>query len=147
MNSHFTSKQVSAWVAGQRTPAMEEHIRGCADCAAEVRRVVEPLNLFRECITAVSEQEMRTARFVPSEKQPVLAHPLGWRMALATAVLAMAAVMVHFRPTPHAAVPVTAPTIKISDEALLEQVQAETSRSVPETMEPLEKLMSGGRAE
>lgn len=152
MNQHLTSREISQWIAGQKTPAMEEHFHACPDCAAEVERVAQPLKLFRASVCSLSEQQMGPARFVlPPERSRLLAGPLRWRIAMtAAAALVIAAIPMARRLQPVSPTPAPAAMTAVSDEALLQQVKMDISQSVPSTMEPLEKLMSGddnGRAE
>ncbi len=120
---------------------MEEHLRGCPECTAEVESLTRPLGLFRASVVALGEQRMGPMRFVAPER---VARPLRWRIAMAAAAaLAVAAIPVvrHFQPVPQITSPVM--IAQVSDDVLLRQVEKEITRSVPATMEPLEKLMSG----
>ena len=144
MNPHLTTQEIAEWIAGQKTAAMEEHLRGCEDCAATVERATEPLALFRTSVRALGDRQMGFARFVlPAERPVHPANPFRWGLAMATAVALMVAaipVARHFHLVSPAATPVVVPTV--SDDALLQQVETEISRSVPSTLEPLAKLMS-----
>jgi hypothetical protein len=133
MNEHLTSSDITEWLAGQRTAAMECHVRSCQDCAAELRRASAPLEMFGNAVRCWSE-DMDVVRPLVPMKTPLR---MG-RLALAAAALvAVIAVPVHRRDAPK---PLPAATT-IQDEVLLRQVESGLSRSVPAPMEPLAKLM------
>jgi hypothetical protein len=148
VSQHLTSQQISEYLAGQRIPATEEHLRGCPDCAAEVERATEPLKLFRASVCALGERQMGPTRFVAQGRPARAFGPLQWQLAMVAAALVIAAIPLvrHFQPAPRTTAPIAMAQVagaQVSDEALLRQVETEISRSVPATMEPLEKLMSG----
>ncbi len=137
MNQHLSSEQIARWMAGERSPAEEQHVRECPECGAELARMEAALELFRGSVREWSEDSSAQAQtFVPVRR--------GWRFqpmrwALACVVLLMLAAIPVYRNT--AAKQRQAAQAK-ADAALLEQVDAEISRAVPATMEPLVKLVA-----
>jgi len=129
--------QVTQWLAGERTPEVRNHLESCRQCAAELAGIEAPLAGFRDSVRRWSARQMSPATIV----SPSAAFS-GWlRVAVAGAALAViAAVGIHRHNLETAA-------IAREDEALLEQVATDVSRSVPETLEPLAKLMSNSSTE
>jgi hypothetical protein len=129
--------QVNQWLAGERAPEVRNHLESCTQCAAELAGLEAPLAAFRDSAHRWSARQMSPATIVA--RRGVFA---GWlRIAVAGAALAViAAVGIHRHNLESAAV-------AREDEALLEQVATDVSRSVPETLEPLAKLMSNSSTE
>jgi len=129
--------QVNQWLAGERAPEVRNHLESCRQCAAELAGLEVPLAAFRDSVHRWSARQMTPATIVA----PRGAFS-GWlRIAVAGAALAViAAVGVHRHNLETAA-------MAREDEALLEQVATDVSRSVPETLEPLAKLMSNSSTE
>jgi len=136
MSGHLSSVEISEWLAGIRGPEAERHLANCAGCAAELERAGMPLARFGAGARAWCGAATPAAR-------PELLAPLarrrqriaGMRVALAAAAALLVATPVYYR---HQRALETAR----QDEALLEQVQSDLSRSAPEPMQPLEKLVA-----
>ncbi len=137
MKQHLSAQEISAWLAGERTAEQEEHLRACPECRAAIARVEAPLEQFRGAVHAWSEQELGQARPIELRR-----HGLGFGMmrlaVAATMVVMLAGVPLYLRDSARE----RAAELARKDEALLEQVQTEVARSVPEPMEPLTKLVS-----
>jgi hypothetical protein len=136
MSGHLSSVEISEWLAGIRTSGAERHLAECAGCAAELERAGEPLALFGVATRAWCAAEPPAPWPQPIElavrRRGLFA---GVRVALAAAAVLLVAAPVylqHQRAIERAR----------QDEALLEQVQTEISRSAPEPMQPLEKLVA-----
>jgi hypothetical protein len=137
MNGHLSSVEISEWLAGIRTTGAERHLAECAGCAAEVERTNEPLARFGAATRAWCAAETPVPRPEPIEFAVRRRRRFaGVRVALAAAAaLLMVAAPVYRQ---HQRALETAR----QDEALLEQVQTAVSRSAPEPMQPLEKLVA-----
>lgn len=139
MNHHLSTQEISAWLAGERTPEHERHAGECVECRAAIERIEGSLAQFRGVVKEYSGRELSQARPLvrPEARQR---HGFGMmRLAAAAAmVVALAGVPLYLRDRARE----RAAEIARQDEALLEQVQTEISRSVPEPMEPLTKLVS-----
>jgi hypothetical protein len=128
MNRHLSAEQISDWVIGQRTPEQEDHLRECPECAAEVEKIEAPIALFRGAVRHWSSQQ--EVRVIPAPRRSGL---LWLRWAATAAVLVvLIAIGIDGKNRRTAR----------EDDALLEQVQAQVSRSVPAPMQPLYELMS-----
>jgi hypothetical protein len=121
----------------------EAHLLACEQCAAELAGLRESLSLFRMASNAHADNELRQ---MPRVSLPVRGafspalEPTWWVAAAAVflaAILPMQSLRQHtFRSAP--AVSVTASdSATESDEALLEDVDRDTSASVPAPMQAL----------
>jgi hypothetical protein len=141
MNQHLSSQQVSMWMAGERAPEQEQHVRECRQCAAELARFQATLSLFRDSVRRWSDQHDGSEAGSVFEVGPAPSRFRTWpaRWAVAAAVLLVVAAVPIYRSTRHSQSGVT---MAQADALLLEQVDAEVSRAVPRPMEPLLKLVS-----
>ena len=136
MSGHLTSIEISEWLAGIRGADAERHVAECAGCAAELKRAGEPFAQFGAAARAWAAAETPVPRvgavaLAARHRRRVVA----MRLALAAAAALLIAAPVYRQ---HQRAIETAR----QDEALLEQVQAEVSRSAPEPMQPLEQLVA-----
>jgi len=139
MNRHLSSEDFSEWIIGepgQRTPEREQHLRECAECAAELNRIQAPMALLRGAVREWSAAEDRG--MVPIAGRVSTMRRTGglWlRLAATAAALAvLIAIGIEGRNW-------RAAGIDREDEILLGQVQAAVSRPVPATMQPVYNLM------
>jgi anti-sigma factor RsiW len=130
MNRHLSPEQISEWMIGQKTPELEEHLGRCPQCAAEVDKIQAPLAMFRGAVREWSGHQVAT----PVKRSGVL-----WLRVAATAAVLVVLVVIGIDGANRRAA-----GIARQDDALLEQVQTQVSRSVPAPMEPLYDLMSEG---
>jgi hypothetical protein len=141
MSQHLSSREVSQWMAGERTPQQEQHVRQCPECGAELALMEAALALFRGSVRHWSDGQSRAA---PPAIGSILAARLGSRIQpmrwalVAAALLVLAAVPIYR----NVQVRQRQAEIARADALLLEQVDAEVSRAVPRPMEPLAKLVS-----
>jgi anti-sigma factor RsiW len=133
MNRHLSSDEFTQWLAGQPTPEQERHLAECRDCAAELQRIHAPIALFRGSLHEWSMKREPPARPMSARIRPgIMWTRLAATAALLAVIIAIGVETNHWR----------AAGIAREDDALLEQVQADVSRSVPARMEPMYKLMS-----
>lgn len=136
MSQHLSSQRISMWMAGERTPEDEQHLRECPECAAELARFQATLSLFRDSVRHWSgRQPGSEAGAIPKIA------PTRWpaRWAMAAAALLLVATVSIYRNTRR---PQLGGLMPQADVVLLEQVDAEVSRAVPRGMEPLLELVS-----
>ena len=62
MSRHLSSREVSQWMIGERTPQQEQHVRQCPECGAEVARMEAALALFRGSVRHWSDRQVRVPR-------------------------------------------------------------------------------------
>jgi anti-sigma factor RsiW len=135
MIAHLSSEQLSECLLGQPSPVVARHIQDCPACRAEVSNFGEALGEFRGAVRAWSEHRANAAlaihASVPEPRSWSASHQLGWAMLIAVVCLIASFVLPRHRAE-------NSPT---SDAVLLNQVDAQVSRTAPSSMEPLMKLV------
>jgi hypothetical protein len=150
MTIHLTHEQLcDVLLAGSSLPQegsptiVQEHLRACLLCSAELESLRASLTLFHQASTAYAGQTfaqsaMRKGSIAPPERY--LTQPLYWAAA---AVLLVAASFPFTMHRPQPLIPSSAATAYVSphgaesDEALLEDIDQKLSADVPSPMEPL----------
>jgi hypothetical protein len=135
MIPHLSSEQLSECILGQPSPMVEQHVEHCPGCRAELASLRGALGEFRGAVRAWSADQANTALAIPTG----LPEPRFWtashQLALALLIAAVC-VLASF------VFPLHRPENALgSDAALLNQVDAQVSRTVPSSMEPLMKLV------
>jgi hypothetical protein len=140
MNRHLSDRQMSEWALGDRSPEMERHAGDCARCRAELDRAGQALAAFRQSARQWSERELGAG--VADAWKTERARPwitfrgLRWACAV-TIVILLASVSAVWRShRPEAADSAAA------DAMLLKQIDTDVSQAVPDSMQPLMKLVS-----
>ena len=134
--THLSSEQVTEWALSQRDPEVERHLDDCRACRDELKQLQDSLRAFR--------QSVHDWAGVP---EPTAAHPrqmvgsFSWKWAGMTAVAATLALFPLYLDVRHA----EREAEIARDSLLLDQVQAQLARTVPQSMEPLMQLMNEER--
>jgi hypothetical protein len=141
MSQHLSSREISQWMIGERTPQQERHVGECSECGAEVARMEAALGLFRGSVrhwsSGQSRAEPPAIGSISPARRGLRTQPMRW--ALATAALLVLAAVPIYRSVQDRQ---RQAELARADALLLEQVDAEVSRAVPRPMEPLVKLVS-----
>jgi len=131
---HLSSEQLSECIFGQPDPWIMQHAGKCPACRTELEQMREALSEFRGTIRRWSEHQAQAALAIdsrpPESRSWIVAHQLALALALA-AVCILASFV--WRGGEKASA---------NDAVLLNQVDAEVSRAVPSSMEPLMKLVA-----
>jgi len=134
MIAHLSSEQVSEYILGQPDPLIAQHVEGCPACRAELANFRAALGEFRGKMRAWSENEARAVLAVPAGfSEPhswAASRQLAWALLIA-AVCILGSFVFPWHPAES----------NPSDATLLNQVDAQVSRTVPSSMEPLMKLV------
>ena len=93
MKSHLSEVQISEWIAGLRGGEAEDHVRGCAECTAELERTQKALLLFRDSGYQCAEYWQKQPHARPSSRHARLG-------ALAVSVTALILAVVLLRRSP-----------------------------------------------
>jgi hypothetical protein len=147
--AHLTQEQfgellsVPACTADPAPASAEAHLLACEHCAAELASLRESLSLFRQASNAHADNQLRQMPRVSLPARGVFSpalEPTWWVAAAAiflAAILPMQSLRQHtFRSAP-AVSATTSDSATESDEALLEDVDRDTSASVPAPMQAL----------
>ena len=141
MSRHLSSREVSRWIIGERTPQQDQHVRQCPECGAELARMEAALGQFRSSVRHWSEGQSRAEApaigSILAARRGSRIQPMRWALVAAT-LLVLAAVPIYRNVQDRQ----RQAEIARADALLLEQVDAEVSRAVPRPMEPLVKLVS-----
>ena len=136
MSEHLSDEQISKWIAGERDAAAGQHVGECAECRAEVARMESTLAVFRDSVHRWSDSQ--TAPAWKIRRTPSFARrPLSWALS-AAAVLALALVPIYRNEKEQQR---KAEAARV-DAMLLQQIEQETSRTVPSSMDPLVKMVA-----
>ena len=128
---------------------VQDHLRACLHCSAELESLRSSLSLFREASTSYAGQQfvrscMQRGSIAPP--QHFLTQPLYWAAAAVLLVAASFPLNLYRQQRQHpvpAAVAAVAPQTVESNEALLEDVDQTLSADVPSPMEPLADPTAG----
>jgi len=135
---HLTQDQLSAWVIGDRTPEILQHLRSCSACNAEALLLETTLFGFRGAVREWT-REHATPAVMPAT---ALVHPSFFTFNRACVAMAAAIICVllgvMLRQPNSAVVERTG----ISDRALMSEVDDQVSSTVPAAMEPLLDLVA-----
>jgi hypothetical protein len=143
MNSnHLSAWEQEEYVLDQRTPQMLRHLSECAECRAAVAGLEHGLGIYRKAAVQWSAESLATRpqQVITVRRQPVLS--LRWAMAAIIPIVLVLLALLPFRASNSR--PAQPATAQISDDALLDQVDEQTSAAVPSSMESLTHLVSTG---
>jgi anti-sigma factor RsiW len=136
MIQHLSGEQISQWLVGDRTPALERHVAECDACRGELQQLETTLAQFRGAVCDWSGGAAPPAWREPERRSPWYGWP---RLVLATATLGMlVALPVYWNTRARE----RAAEAARADAQLLERVDSSISRAVPEPMEPLVNLVT-----
>ncbi len=156
MTPHLTHEQLcdivlatSPHPLSSESIALQNHLRACAACAAELTDLQASLALFRDTAISYADREyMRSsaqhASILPSHRH--LSRPALWAAAAAVFVAAILPFSLHRQrqsSLPSTPTSASAPHTAESDEALLEDINEELSAPVPSPMQPLADPTAG----
>lgn len=136
--THLSSDQFSESLLGHPEPGVTRHLDACAACRSELANLRGALGEFRGAVRGWSECQaaeyqaniaLANSPLPPARPSWIAAHPLAMTLMLAVACVLASWVLSRAEKTPG------------GDAALLNQVDAQVSRQVPASMEPLMKLV------
>ena len=131
LSDHLSSEQLSECVLGQPSLLVARHIQDCPACRAELAQFREALGEFRGAVREWSEDQANQVSAIPARSPRTASHQLAWAVAIA-----IVCVIASFVLPRHAG-----ESAPVADAVLLNQVDAQVSRTAPSSMEPLMKLV------
>jgi predicted anti-sigma-YlaC factor YlaD len=146
MNRHLSERQMSEWSLGERSPEVEWHVGECPACRAELDRSAGALAAFRQSARQWSDEQLLAAPpdawRVDRARPWITLRGLRWACAVAIMFLCAGGSVVWRNHRSEAA------DAAAADAMLLKQIDSDVSQPVPDSMEPLMKLVSwnGGQA-
>src|SRR5262245_59702511 len=144
MRNHLSSNQFSALTIRAATEDEWRHIDACTECAAKLDRMKDAFSFFRDSVQqwakANGASVVPNSATLPRESSGVKFLRLRWAV-LTAAVILLIALPIYKRANDHRRA--EAPLASVLDDAmLLEQVNEQLLRRVPEPMEPWMRLLS-----
>jgi hypothetical protein len=140
--NHLSRQQQEECLIDRPAPTVVRHLAECVECRTAVEQLERGLNNFRNAGIAWSAELLaaRPQQLLFARPQPTSRTAFRWAMAVALplVLLICALLGVHLASPP----PQHAEATKISDDALLEQVDEQLSVAVPSSMESLTHLVS-----
>jgi hypothetical protein len=139
MRNHLSSDQFSALTVRAATEDEWRHIDACAECAAKLDRMKDAFSFFRDSVQqwakANEASVVPNSATVPSRSSSVKFLQLRWAV-LTAALILLIALPIYKRANDHRKAEA------LEDAMLLEQVNEQLLRRVPEPMEPWMRLLS-----
>jgi hypothetical protein len=161
MTPHLTHEQLCDLLVIEPAPdlheagrldQLEEHLRDCEHCSAQLASLSQSLADFRSTTKAWAShewtsQQANSRSLHPLRPTRVLTLPALWAAAAALVIAAMLPLTQHHNappaPAPQAAAIATQTPANQSDEALLEEIDQTLSSSIPSPMQPLNDPTAG----
>jgi len=139
--SHLTEEQFVEWASGERNDEAAQHLRECAQCIDEVRRLSLALEGFKAEIN-----DGASARYVPFTGAQIRALAAAqakpkrslWRMLPVPALAAIAVLAVVLSQPDSVKAPT--PNTDAADDALLMAVNTDVYRTAPAALRPVAAL-------
>ena len=135
MNNHLTEDQITDWTLGTKDDFVSRHLATCRACSVAVEELRSTISGFRDSIHATAQ---RDHSFWREQQLAIREHisardwyPLHWAWAAAMAMVLITAIFLTRTPNP----PQNKAT-EDADKALLQEVQADLAREVPEALAP-----------
>jgi anti-sigma factor RsiW len=124
---------------GETNLETERHLTECAICRAEVDRLREAFSSFRHSVHQWSDRQLPSPLPLRENARPARTLTPFSRTSLAVAAVALCLILAFSLPWRSNR---TAANQSAADAALLSQIDAEISRTVPGPMEPLTEFIS-----
>ena len=139
MNNHLTNEQFNQQLLAESTPWQTRHLSECKECAAKLGLMRDAFVAFRDSVHTWTGRHPGacppTGLFLQRPSGSARRRALRWSFASATLTIAMLApIYWHSLEKQQRA-------REAADTLLLEQVNAQLSRSVPASVEPFAGLL------
>jgi hypothetical protein len=135
VNNHLSEDQITEWVLGTRDEYVRRHLAACDACSVEAEELQSTISSFRDSIHATAQRDQsfwRNQQLAIREQLSARGwYPLHWAWAVAMVMVLITAIFLTRPPN--------APQNNASedaDNALLQQVQGDLAREVPEALAP-----------
>jgi hypothetical protein len=135
VNNHLSEDQITEWVLGTRDEFARRHLEACEACSVEAEELRRTISNFRDSVHAVAQRDQsfwRNQQLAIRERLSARDwYPLHWGWAVAMVMVLIAAIFLMRRPNP----PQNSPS-EDADRALLQEVQGDLGREVPQALAP-----------
>ncbi len=147
--NHLTDEQLAEWLQGEDAQQTQSHLAECAQCRAEAAEFRDRIARYSIAMRRQAElaQSARMAETFAPQKALAL-HRLRWAAATVLTLLLAAQTAWIMRPrhAPDASRPAAGaplhpqPAAAMSDDELLEAVNSDLSREVPQALAPVSAI-------
>ena len=135
MNNHLREDQIAEWALGTRDEYVLSHLETCAACSCEAQELRSTLAGFHDAVHATSRRDQsfwKNQQLAVRERLSTRDwYPLHWAWVLAMVVVLITAIFLTRAPS----VPKNYPS-EDADNALLQAVQGDLNRDVPQALAP-----------
>jgi hypothetical protein len=148
---HLTDEQLAEWLAGDYSEETRTHLESCAQCRTEAAQVRDGISRYSFAMRreAARAQSTHLVGYIAPGKALAM-HRLRWAGAGVLALLLAVPTAWMMKPRPAATTPQTtasvplnaAPDSRMSDDELLEAVNNDLNREVPQALAPVSAITS-----
>ena len=135
MNNHLTEDQITEWMLGTRDALVSRHLETCDACSVEAEELRRTISSFRDSIRATAQRDnsfWREQQLAISEHASARDwYPLHWAWAVAMLMVLITAIFLTRTPKSF-----QNDTTGDADRVLLQEVQGDLAREVPEALAP-----------
>ena len=135
MNNHLNEDQITEWVIGTNKEFILRHIEICPVCSAQAGELRSALAGFRNAIHDTAQRDerfWRTQQLAFRERASAREwYPLHWAWVVVMVMVLIAAIFLTRTPNPSRNYP-----SEDADYALLQAVQGDLGRGVPQALAP-----------
>jgi hypothetical protein len=135
VNNHLSEDQIAEWVLGTRDDFASRHLETCRACSVEVKELRSTISCFRDSIHAAAERDdsyWRKRQHAITEHASARDwYPLHWAWVAAMVMVLVAALFLTRTPSP-----LQNKATEDADKVLLQEVQGDLAREVPEALAP-----------
>jgi hypothetical protein len=135
VNNHLSEDQITEWVLGTRDEYVRRHLETCDACSVEAEELRSTISCFRDSIHAAAQRDDSYWR---KQQHAITEHasardwyPLHWAWVAAIAMVLIAAIFLTRTPNP-----LQNKATEDADKVLLQEVQGDLAREVPEALAP-----------
>ena len=135
MNNHLSEDQITEWVLGTSGEFVLRHLETCPACSVEAEELRRTISNFRDSVHTTAQRDQsfwRNQQLALRERVSARDwYPLHWAWAAAMVMVLIAAIFLTRAPnTPQNY------ASEDADKALLQEVQGDLAREVPEALAP-----------
>jgi anti-sigma factor RsiW len=135
MNNHLTEDQIAEWMLGAKDAWVTRHLETCDACSAEAEGLRGTISSFRDSIHAAAQRDAsywRKQQLAITERASARDwYPLHWAWAVAMVMVLITAIFLTRPPSPS-----QNNATEDADKVLLQEVQGDLAREVPEALAP-----------
>jgi hypothetical protein len=146
--NHLTDDQLSEWLAGESAAETRSHLAACPQCRDEAGTLRDGISRYGFSLREQARHAQAAHLVNVDPKKTLTAHRLRWAAAAALALLLAAPTAWMMRPhvvpapllSPASATSASQPSTTMSDDELLEAVNNDLNRDVPQALAPISAI-------